>query len=78
MVHPVTTLMNSAASNPQQQTKILTEMVQTIAKLLRMSSPQLESLESTERSGESEKSQNILDQVFDLGHESPTAINIGM
>ncbi len=78
MVHPVTTLMNSAASNAQQQTEILAEMVQTIAKLLRMSSPQLGSLESTERSKEPEKSQNILDQVFDLGHESPTAINIGM
>ncbi len=79
MVHPVTTL-KSAATNPMERNRIVAEMVQTVREQLGTSVPHLDRLVNSEQSEDpvgTEDPEAILDQTIDLGHESPTAINIG-
>ncbi len=76
MVHPVTTL-SAAATNPQERSRILSEISQTAKEQMKIPYPHLQHLVIPEQSGDTEKPEKILDQIFDSGHESPTAINIG-
>ncbi len=69
----VTTLKSAATANLLERNRILAEMVRTAKEKLQIAFPTLDRIVNSEQ----EDPEAIVDEIFHLGQESPTAVNIG-
>ncbi len=67
------TTLKSAATNLLERNRILAKMVRTAKDKLQMAFPSLDRIVNSEP----EDPEAIVDEIFHLGQESPTAVNIG-